>query len=203
MRRTIDVDGVRRPIDNNEGGLIHPTEEGVRNFWRWFGDSRVVDENGRPLVVYHATTSSFDAFETRNGAHFGTIAHAEEIVDRHDFNGNASGLNVMPVYLSIRRLKRVTDIGPDSASWGCAKRSAWADGYDGIVYINEFEAAEDASDAYVAFRPEQVKSALGNSGAFDPASPDLCCRVDERALARNATHDQGSARRRIDEDFEP
>lgn len=26
-------------------------------FWRWFGDSKVVDENGQPLVVYHGTQS--------------------------------------------------------------------------------------------------------------------------------------------------
>src|SRR5690606_14279544 len=32
----IEVDGVSRPTRNSEGRLIHPTEEGIRNFWRWF-----------------------------------------------------------------------------------------------------------------------------------------------------------------------
>jgi len=50
---TITVDGVERPTTNSNGQPIHPTEEGMRNFWRWFGDSRVVDDQGRPLVVYH------------------------------------------------------------------------------------------------------------------------------------------------------
>lgn len=31
-------------------------------FKKWFGDSKVVDENGKPLVVYHGTNSEFDTF---------------------------------------------------------------------------------------------------------------------------------------------
>ena len=34
-------------------------------FKNWFGDSKVVDENGRPLVVYHGTNSEFDTFDRR------------------------------------------------------------------------------------------------------------------------------------------
>jgi hypothetical protein len=52
---TIDVDGVARPTTNSEGRPIAQTEEGVRAFWRWFGDSKVVDAEGRPLVVYHGS----------------------------------------------------------------------------------------------------------------------------------------------------
>jgi hypothetical protein len=33
-------------------------------FKRWFGESRVVDESGKPLVVYHGTAGSFDSFDT-------------------------------------------------------------------------------------------------------------------------------------------
>ena len=66
---TIDVDGVERPALNSNDQPIHWSEEGIRNFWRWFGDSKVVDEQGRPLVVYHGTTSSFDSFDPKmNGS---------------------------------------------------------------------------------------------------------------------------------------
>ena len=65
---TIDVDGVQRPTRNSEGRLIHPTIEGIRNFWRWFGSSRVVDEQGRPLVVYHGTPADFTAFDLRRAS---------------------------------------------------------------------------------------------------------------------------------------
>lgn len=32
-------------------------------FQRWFGDSKVVDESGAPLVVYHGTTADIEAFD--------------------------------------------------------------------------------------------------------------------------------------------
>lgn len=39
----------------------------MTNFWRWFGDSKVVDEQGRPLVVYHGSPSGdFDTFYTES-----------------------------------------------------------------------------------------------------------------------------------------
>lgn len=34
-------------------------------FKAWFGDSKVVDENGQPLVVYHGTNTEFDTFDRR------------------------------------------------------------------------------------------------------------------------------------------
>jgi hypothetical protein len=60
---TIDIDGVSRPTTNSKGQPIHPTEEGTRNFWKWFGDSKAVDEQGRPLVVYHGTNQPIDSFD--------------------------------------------------------------------------------------------------------------------------------------------
>ena len=44
-------------------------------FKRWFGDSKVVDAAGRPLVVYHWTDNDFTVFDmsmSGEGAHFGT-----------------------------------------------------------------------------------------------------------------------------------
>ena len=61
--QTVEVGGVDRPALNSNGKPIHPTVEGVRNFWRWFGDSRVVDDQGRPLVVYHGTSAKFNTFK--------------------------------------------------------------------------------------------------------------------------------------------
>lgn len=33
------------------------------NFKRWFGNSKVVDENGNPLVVYHGSNANFTIFD--------------------------------------------------------------------------------------------------------------------------------------------
>lgn len=58
----VELDGVTRPALNSQGLPIHSTVEGVRNFWRWFGESQAVDAQGRPLVLYHGTASSFESF---------------------------------------------------------------------------------------------------------------------------------------------
>lgn len=36
-------------------------------FKKWFGDSKVVDENGKPLVVYHGSRNNFEVFEHIDG----------------------------------------------------------------------------------------------------------------------------------------
>lgn len=59
---TIEVDGEDRPTRTSKGTLIFPTEEGVINFWRWFGNSVFVDEDGRPLVMYHGTAANIEEF---------------------------------------------------------------------------------------------------------------------------------------------
>ena len=47
-------------------------------------------------------------------------------------------------------------------------------GYDGIVYRNQ---AEGSGDSYIVFDPEQVKSAIGNTGRFDPRNPAITAGV--------------------------
>lgn len=64
---TIVVDGVKRTVYNSNGERIATTEEALTNFWRWFGNSKVVDDQGRPMVVYHSTEAEFDAFELQRG----------------------------------------------------------------------------------------------------------------------------------------
>ena len=42
-------------------------------------------------------------------------------------------------------------------------------GYDGVVYENSVEDA--GQDSWIAFKPTQVKSAIGNRGTYDPKNP--------------------------------
>lgn len=63
LPKTIKIDGVNRPTTNSEGKQIGRTKKEVQNFYKWFGDSKVVDDQGRPLVVYHGTTGDFTTFE--------------------------------------------------------------------------------------------------------------------------------------------
>lgn len=58
-------------------------------------------------------------------------------------------------------------------------RTARGSRNDGVIVRNVVDLGDsegqpsDATDIFVAFRPEQIKSARFNSGAFDPASPDI------------------------------
>jgi hypothetical protein len=102
------VDGVRRPTQNSEGRPIHPTEEGIRNFWRWFDDSVVVDDKGRPKAVYHGARTDFAEFDSsfmysgegasQSGSGFYFTTNPESA---SGYAGGEGG-RVMPVYLAIK-----------------------------------------------------------------------------------------------------
>lgn len=65
LKQLLENAGVSLPNENSLGEKIIPDDDPVKlqNFWNWFGDSKVVDEQGRPLVVYHGTTKHFDVFD--------------------------------------------------------------------------------------------------------------------------------------------
>ena len=51
------------PPEANAGASIIYGPEREENFRRWFDNSKIVDEKGNPLVVYHGTDKSFGAFD--------------------------------------------------------------------------------------------------------------------------------------------
>jgi hypothetical protein len=112
----IEVDGVMRPALNSNGKPIHPTQEGVRNFWKWFGDSKVVDEQDRPLVVYHGTAGDFTEFNTQGGRGktFDTGSFFTTRAKTADTYTGGVGGSVMPVYL---RISAPVEIDAAGANW--------------------------------------------------------------------------------------
>ena len=58
---------IRAAVDAAVGDArqFEQTDTGSEAFKNWFGDSKVVDENGEPLVVYHGTNFDFDAFDPK------------------------------------------------------------------------------------------------------------------------------------------
>lgn len=121
--RTIEVDGVERPTLNSNGQPIHPTEEGIRNFWRWFGDSKVVDDQGRPLVVYHGTTADvpLDLFDRKH------MVKNRRKVDSIDSIGNwftdsyvravDYGPGIYPTYLKVENPRIYTTFAELRDEW--------------------------------------------------------------------------------------
>lgn len=156
-------------------------------FKRWFGDSKVVDEQGKPLVVYHGTDwpkaiTSFKLRQEKAGvkaAYFTpdpavALAYATRM-GTLDYN---TAPNVLPVYLS---LKNPLEVDGEGRGWAFvnerALEAAKAGKHDGIIIRNVIDAASRdtayPSTVYIAFRPEQIKSAIGNRGTFDPNDADI------------------------------
>lgn len=105
---TIVVDGKERTVYNSEKDengnykRIAKSKEALTNFWRWFGDSKVVDEQGRPQVVYHATNAEFDTFDKqKQGTGHGSALGKGFYFSTYEYQGEDYGKNVMPVYLKI------------------------------------------------------------------------------------------------------
>lgn len=101
---TISVNGIDRPTRNSEGKLIHPTEEGIRNFWKWFEESKIVDEQGRPLVVHHGTSKDFSTFNSFANWFSPDIKFASEYAEMRDYYSGSGGATVVPAYIKATSL---------------------------------------------------------------------------------------------------
>lgn len=66
------------------------------NFQQWFGNSKVVDKTGNPLIVYHGTTWDFDRFKYGDfGFHFGTKQSAEDrIITKNLKEGESKNIHL-------------------------------------------------------------------------------------------------------------
>lgn len=79
-----------------------------KNFKEWFGASKMVDEQGNPLVCYHGTNSKFDAFKTGNRANDeGFYGDGFYFTFRRSGGGKGEasyyGKNVMDVFLRVEK----------------------------------------------------------------------------------------------------
>lgn len=192
----IEVDGHLLPTSNSAGHPIHASEVGIRNFWRWFGRSAVKDQAGLPVTVFHGTAGAFNSFDHRHsgrnypstGGRTGFFftsspatasVYAEKPARAYLDPSNPEAArfgdgtaHIMPVYINIHsplviRTQQYPDKYFDYQRQKIYHR-AQQRGADGIIVHGQ------GRDLYVAFDPVQIKSALGNSGAFHPASSCLC-----------------------------
>ena len=189
-------------FDSNKKDIRYSAKQvDTHEFKRWFGDSKVVDSEGRPLVVYHGTDrGSFYEFQhnkrSRSDGFVFTsnrdmaATYAANDTDLPD-NGIKSG--IYPAYLSAKNIKEINWGGnyfqkiDDGLDTNAAIAAAKAEGFDGLVIRNVNDPGGNAArremhgkpgfdvmgDLYVVFDPKQVKSATGNRGTFDPTNPDI------------------------------
>lgn len=182
---TINVDGVERSRTNSNGMPIHPTDEGLRNFWRWFDDSKAVDAEGRPIVLYHGTSKdkefkSFKASErglwfTSNPDSASMYAKENDSQTMKYEDGRFFEVNtaarVLPVYIKVSNVHEITP--EDHARCNVAGYARAQAQLNRDLKMQGVDGTNWGGGTWVAFDPSQVKSAIGNVGSFDPKKKDI------------------------------
>ncbi|MCC6496740.1 MAG: hypothetical protein IT193_10850, partial [Propionibacteriaceae bacterium] len=155
-------------------GELQQLKTDSEEFRAWFGDSKAVDAQGKPLVVYHGTTADFTSFQRGavsifrygDGQDSGGIffSSSPDAVGYYTEGGRGQeeGARTIPVYLSVRNPAEIPG-GLSIAEQAKALRAAQSAGHDGALI---------GSDQWVVFRPEQIKS-VNNRGTFDPNDPNI------------------------------
>jgi hypothetical protein len=171
----------------------HPERE--ENFRQWFGKSKLVDKGGNPLVLYHGTDKDFSAFDPEkhglsDHGYFGIghyLSANPEVASVYSaYRGSMKamdgdevheGANVLPVHVRLENPYVWPEGRRVAQSLDEAKKlteELIRMGHDGVIVSNPYEEPQYASHhEVVVFHPEQIKSATGNRGTFDPNDPDI------------------------------
>lgn len=174
---TITINGKDRSVYNSAGERIAKSAEALRNFYKWFGDSKVVDEQDRPLVVYHGTGAEFDIFEKDRVGDFGKGYYfTTSRENAEQYAARKGGDIVMPVYLSIKNIYKAPgnagqflyNLRDKKTSAKQAQGVLLEQGFGGIE-IKQFSGKEKY---FVAFEPTQIK-ATDNRGTYDSRTPNI------------------------------
>jgi hypothetical protein len=148
--------------------------------------SKIIDENGEPLVVYHGSNTQFEIFNTAyNGAFFApeksTARAYAEYAEQYGFNeeGERTGIKaVLDTFLNIKNPLTIDFTNRVYSEVSKESRNVRKDGYDGLIAknVNDFTGTEDQ---YIAFEPNQIKSATDNAGTFNPNNPSILFQTAE------------------------
>ena len=151
--------------------------------------SKTVDENGEPMVAHHGTSGEFFEFDrnklgenTENAGNklgfFFTdrdyVADSYSLWSESRTGKPAKVVSAFvsmanPYYAEAGSLDRLAPNSPDKEEELARLKEIKDSGeYDGIVFSTKHNGTE-----YVAFSPTQIKSAIGNTGAFSPTNRDI------------------------------
>jgi len=173
------------------------------NLRKWFGNSKIVNEDGSPMVVYHGTTADISEFKvSKEGGALGNGIYMTPATEYADSYADKKGGNVMPLYASIKNplvidgsvardpmIEALVKLGVDRAKAEKIVEKAYDDkgyitnevrsravaqGYDGITQFKDGKLSE-----IVAFNPTQVKSVF-NKGEFSPTNKKVLYSAKDR-----------------------
>ena len=110
-----DAEWITAPPEKPKFSVAPPINSAA--FKKWFGDSKMVDANGDPLVVYHGTSSDIEEFDGGPATYmFKSNNRINYFTPNPSFAGRFASMrrgvakeadtfpNVMPVYLSLQKL---------------------------------------------------------------------------------------------------
>lgn len=195
VRGQFEGDATSGGTELTQGAIESP------EFKQWFGASKVVDEAGAPLVVYKAMhpydwtkeaaddpgplitsiqrTTPFPAFNgDEPGIDIAGFFGSKETANH--FAAGSQNSAIYPVFLSLQNPYVIDAKGQKAGAIQFGKsgkpfRDAVRSGkYDGVI----IRGTSDEGDLYVALKPSQIKSAIGNRGTFDPASDNILFQSD-------------------------
>ena len=156
-------------------------------FKAWFGDwendpknaSKVVDENGEPLVVYHGSDAEFEVFDRTKGRSGMDIQGM--FFSPWDYESEGYGKNVRAFFLNIKNpatgsksYEVFSKYKSENYAGIKARDELEHSGYDGVASGN----MEDEDLEFIAFEPNQIKSATDNNGAFSPDDVNIYHQKD-------------------------
>lgn len=140
--------------------------------------SKIVDENGEPMVVYHGSMHHNFAVFKNNGS--GIYFTPDK--DAADYGLDA---NPYAVFINMREplnLDFEGDVDNEATenhdSLENEYKNAIAEGYDGVVAENTFDG-ENEMTQIVVHRSNQIKSATDNVGTFDEGNDDIRFSVED------------------------
>lgn len=158
----------------------------TKAFKDWFGDwennpenaSKVVDENGEPLVMYHRSKDNISTFDINKSKHggFWFSKNPDYYADTR-----AKLKYAIPVFLNIRTPNRINHetflaaVDGDDIIEGGIRTTKFDGWITEDVHIPEFYGDEYSSSIVfaMAINPNQIKSATDNSGGFSNNDNDI------------------------------
>ena len=131
--------------------------------------SKIVDGNGEPLVVYHGSDAEFEVFDRTKGRSGMDIQGM--FFSPWDYESEGYGKNVRAFFLNIKNpatgsksYEVFSKYKSENYAGIKARDELEHSGYDGVASGN----MEDEDLEFIAFEPNQIKSATDNNGAFSP-----------------------------------
>ena len=137
--------------------------------------SKIVNEDGTPKVVYHGTSEKFTVFDRTKGRSNMDIQGM--FFSPWEIDARGYGGNVGEYYLSIK------NPAPEGIAYKALNMFA-GQNYAGIKareYLEKlgYDGVNNSDEEYIAFYPNQIKSATDNIGTFDPGNDDTHYAVSD------------------------